>query len=334
MQNPYVSIVIPCLDEEANVAGLLEALDDAVRALRAAQRPAEVIAVDDGSRDATWRRLCEARAARPWLHLVRLARNYGQSAAMAAGIDAARGEVIVPMDADLQNDPRDIPALVARLEDGYDVVSGWRRERQDNRFTRTVPSRAANWLIGRVGGVRLHDYGCTLKAYRREFVRTGALCGDMHRLIPLYARHDGARITEQVVRHHPRRAGHSKYGLGRIGRVPLDLLTARLLTAYATRPLHLFGRFALPALVLGVALLAIGCGSAIAGATSLPWLACGAVACIIGAQLIATGLVAELQVRGNLASGAQQPYRVAERVDGVAVPIMRPLEDARERPAA
>ncbi len=226
---PQISIVIPCFNEEETVARLVAALDDAVRKLEAAGRPTEVIVVDDGSSDDTFPRLRAAAATRAWLRLVRFRRNFGQTAAMAAGFDRARGPYVVPMDADLQNDPEDIPLLLARLEEGYDIVSGWRKNRQDKALTRRLPSTIANWLIGRVTGVRLHDYGCTLKAYRREVLAPVRLYGEMHRFIPVYAKWSGARITEQVVRHHARKEGKSKYGLARTLKVLLDLMTVKFL---------------------------------------------------------------------------------------------------------
>ena len=172
---------------------------------------------------------------------MRFRRNFGQTAAMAAGFDRARGAYLVPMDADLQNDPDDIPMLLARLEEGFDIVSGWRKNRQDKALTRRLPSKIANWLIGRVSGVRLHDYGCTLKAYRREVLEPVRLYGEMHRFIPVYAKWSGARITEQVVRHHARKEGKSKYGLARTLKVLLDLTTVKFLGDYSTKPLYLFG---------------------------------------------------------------------------------------------
>src|SRR4029079_14682980 len=205
-----VSIVIPCYNEEATVARLCAALGGAVAKLQAGGRSSEVLIIDDGSSDDTFPRLKAAAASRPWMRLVRFRRNFGQTAAMAAGFDLARGDVVVPMDADLQNDPDDIPLLLSRLEEGYDIVSGWRKNRQDKALSRKLPSKIANSLIGRVTGVRLHDYGCTLKAYRREVLEPVRLYGEMHRFIPVYAKWSGARITEQVVRHHARKEGKSK----------------------------------------------------------------------------------------------------------------------------
>ncbi|MEO8212025.1 MAG: glycosyltransferase family 2 protein, partial [Myxococcales bacterium] len=211
----HVTIVIPCYNEAETVPRLIAALDAAEVTLRGMGRETEMILVDDGSRDGSFAKLREACVTRPWMRLIRFRRNYGQTAAMAAGFKAARGDVIIPMDADLQNDPADIPKLLQKLDEGFDVVSGWRRDRQDKVATRKLPSWIANWVIGRVSGVRLHDYGCTLKAYKREFLDEVNLYGEMHRFIPIYAKWAGARVTEMVVTHHARREGKSKYGLMR-----------------------------------------------------------------------------------------------------------------------
>src|SRR5262245_40150293 len=212
---PHVSVIIPAYDEEDSVFPLVAALDPVVAGLDASGRPTEVTVVDAGSRDRTFARLSEAAATRPWLRLLRLRRNFGQTAAMAAGFDRARGAVIVPMDADLQNDPADIPRLLDRLDEGYDVVSGWRKDRKDKALMRRLPSQIANWIISRSARVPVHDFGCTLKAYRREVLIPVRLYGEMHRLLLLHAEAMGARITEEVVTHHARRAGKSKYGSGR-----------------------------------------------------------------------------------------------------------------------
>jgi hypothetical protein len=204
---PAISLVIPVFNEEESLAALMKALDAALPGL---PQPAEAVLVDDGSRDRSPALLREAAATRPWLRVVRFRRNFGQTAAIAAGIDHARGPIIVALDADLQNDPADIPRLLARLDEGFDVVSGWRRDRKDKAVTRRLPSMVANWLIGYVTGVRIHDYGCTLKAYRRWVLEPYGLYGEMHRFIPIYASWAGARVTEMEVTHHPRVAGQSQ----------------------------------------------------------------------------------------------------------------------------
>jgi len=326
---PQVSIVIPCYDEEASIARLCAALDALIDKLAAAGRPAEVIVIDDGSQDQTFPRLKQAAAQRPWLRLVRFRRNFGQTAAMAAGFERARGQYIVPMDADLQNDPDDIPVLIARLEEGYDVVSGWRKDRKDKALSRRLPSLVANWIIGRVGGLPLHDYGCTLKAYRREVLEPVRLYGEMHRFIPSYAKWSGARITEQVVRHHPRLEGKSKYGLGRMLKVILDLMTVKFLGDYSTKPLYMFGRWGIVLILWGVL-----CGvvtlvekwvNPMNYAHRNPLLLLAVMLFVVGMQLIGMGLLAELQVRTYHESQHKPVYLVAEELAGGATPAPRSL---------
>jgi len=249
-----------------------------------------------------------------------LRRNYGQTAAMAAGFDRARGAYIVPMDADLQNDPDDIPMLLAKLEEGFDVVSGWRKERKDRALTRRLPSRIANWVIGKVGGLPLHDYGCTLKAYRREFLAPVRLYGEMHRFIPIYAKWAGARVTEVVVRHHARSEGRSKYGLGRTLKVLLDLMTVKFLGDYSTKPLYLFGRWGFLLCFLGVICGAITLVqkflSPMNYAHRNPLLLLAVFLFVIGIQLVGMGLLAELQVRTYHESQSKPTYLVAEELEG------------------
>ena len=314
-----VTIVIPCYEEEATIPRLLPALDEAVKTLEGLGKPTEVIVVDDGSRDQSFARLREGAASRPWLRLVRFRRNYGQTAAMAAGFTLSRGTVVVPMDADLQNDPADIPKLLAKLDEGFDVVSGWRRDRQDKALTRKLPSRIANWLIGKVGGVPLHDYGCTLKAYKKEVLDDVRLYGEMHRFIPIYAKWAGARVTEMVVTHHARKEGKSKYGLGRTLKVVLDLLTVKFLGDYSTKPLYLFGRWGMGMCFLGI----------VAGVITLvqkfmnpenyahrnPMLLLAVFLFFVGVQLVGMGLLAELQVRTYHESQAKPIYLIAEEVN-------------------
>jgi glycosyltransferase involved in cell wall biosynthesis len=309
---PDVSVVVPVHDEEDNVGPLCDALKNALDALG---RTYEVIVVDDGSRDETYPRLAQLAAGADWLKLVRLRRNYGQTAAMAAGFDHARGAVIVPMDGDLQNDPTDIGRLLEKIDEGYDVVSGWRRERKDG-FVRRLPSLVANWLIGRVTGVRLHDYGCTLKAYRADIVRETRLYGEMHRFLPALAYQAGARITEIPVEHHPRASGRSKYGLGRTFKVLLDLLTVKFLSVWSTKPSYLFGGS-------GVVLCFAGTGFVVWTAYQRlfndvyvyrqPSLIVGVFLFTIGLNLILMGLLAELIVRTYHESQSKPVYLVRER---------------------
>ncbi len=257
-RSPTLSIVVPLYNERENVDPLHAEIASAMSAFDGAEGSWEVIYVDDGSTDGTYERLLASQTSQPdHVSVVRLRRNFGQTAALAAGFDQARGAVIVTMDGDLQNDPADIPRLLEELNRGHDVVSGWRRIRRDPLFTRRLPSRAGNWLISAVTGVALHDYGCTLKAYRREVLDEMTLYGEMHRFLPAQAHWVGARIGELPVGHRPRTRGKSKYGLWRVYRVLLDLMTVRFLGAHGTKPLHAFGALGCIFGVLGVATMGI-----------------------------------------------------------------------------
>ncbi|MEX2612082.1 MAG: glycosyltransferase family 2 protein [Gaiellaceae bacterium] len=309
---PELSVVIPVHDEEENVEPLYVALRSSLEELG---RTYEIVVVDDGSRDETYARLTHLAAGDPHLKLVKLRRNYGQTAAMAAGFDHARGEVIVPMDGDLQNDPADIARLLEKIDEGYDVVSGWRSDRQDG-FVRRVPSRIANWLIGRVTGVRLHDYGCTLKAYRAEIVHETRLYGEMHRFLPALAHEAGARITEIPVRHHPRVSGRSSYGLSRTFKVLLDLLTVKFLSVWATKPSYVFGGSGAILCVLGTAFVTWTAYEKIFNGVYVyrqPSLIVGVFLFTIGINLVLLGLLAELIVRTHHDSQSKPVYLVRER---------------------
>jgi len=313
---PEISVVIPLYNEGGNVEPLLEELFPALRALG---RTFEVVCVDDGSRDGTFAALARATEREPALRVLRFRRNFGQTAAMSAGIEAARGQVIVPMDGDLQNDPADIGRLLAELARGHDVVSGWRKHRQDKELGRKLPSRIANRLISAVSGVRLHDYGCSLKAYRREVLDGVRLYGEMHRFIPIYASWQGARVTELVVNHRPRHAGSSKYGLGRTFKVVLDLLVVKFLASFITRPIYVFGGVALASLACGVLAFLAALGYKLAGAkdfveTPLPLLAVAFV--LVGVVCLLMGLLAELVIRTYYESQGKRPYLVAEELGG------------------
>lgn len=305
-----LSVVIPLFNEEDNVAPLCQAL---LGALNAQPRSFEIILVNDGSRDGTEQRLADAAASDARIRVVNFRSNKGQTAAMMAGIDYAAGAVIVPMDGDLQNDPRDIVRLLEKLDEGYDVVSGWRRDRQDNFMIRTLPSKIANTVISRVSGVPLHDYGCSLKAYRREVLQGFRLYGEMHRFIPIYAAAQGALVTELPVTHHARQFGQSKYGLNRTIKVLLDLLVVKFLTKYRTRPIYLFGQ-------AGVGLLAF---SFLVGLwalylkffegvsfiqTPLPLLT--SLCFISGLMCLLMGLLAELIMRVYYESQSKTDYRI------------------------
>jgi len=306
----YVSVLIPVFNEVDNVGPLWEGLRPALEGLG---RPFEVIFINDGSRDGTEVRLARLAEADPRVRVINFKRNVGQTAAMMAGIDHARGEVIVPMDGDLQNDPGDIGPLVSRLEEGYDVVSGWRRDRQDGFVHRTLPSRIANRLISAISGVHLNDYGCTIKAYRREVLQGFRLYGEMHRFVPIYARWQGGRLTEMPVRHHPRRFGRSKYGLERIFKVLLDLVVVKFLTQYETKPIYIFG-------LVGLFFMALAGGSGAYALylklvhdiafiqTPLPLLV--TLGFITGVMCILMGLLAELLVRIYFESQGKSHYTI------------------------
>ncbi len=311
---PTVSIVIPVFNEEENVPPLAEEIR---RALDPWGIAYEVVAVDDGSTDGTWARLESVRAQDPRWVLVGLRRNFGQTAAMSAGFDYARGEVIVTLDGDLQNDPADIPRLL-ELAKAHDVVSGWRKSRQDPFLSRRLPSMLANWLISKVTGVRLHDYGCTLKAYRRDVVEHLHLYGDMHRFIPAIASWMGISLAEVETRHRPRRFGRSKYGITRTTRVILDLITVKFLLSFATKPIQVFGLLGACAAAVGLAIsgylsiLKLAFGAQIGGR---PLLFLAILLILVGVQLIVMGLLAELLVRVYHES-QRKPIYMVKRVLG------------------
>jgi glycosyltransferase involved in cell wall biosynthesis len=249
MNSPDISIVVPVFNEAENIKPLYDAVE---KAMSEAGYAWEIVFVDDGSTDGTSSALEELHSK---IRSIRFRRNFGQTAAMTAGFDHARGEIIVAMDGDLQNDPADIPMLVGKLEEGYDIVCGWRKDRKDKLISRRIPSVVANWLIGRVTGVHIHDNGCSLKAYRASTIKNVVLYGEMHRFVPAMATLTGARIAEIVVSHHPRRFGKSKYGIGRVWRVALDLVTIKMLSGFFSRPGVWFGLLSIPCLVLGFATL-------------------------------------------------------------------------------
>lgn len=306
-----LSIVVPVYNEEENLRLLYRAIVEALMSLSVAW---EVVFVDDGSKDASAQVLAELAWEDPeHVRVVELRRNFGQTAAIAAGIDHAQGDVIVLMDADLQNDPADIPMMLEKIHEGYDVVSGWRVHRQDAFFTRTLPSRIANGLISWVTGVHLHDYGCTLKAYRREVLTGFRLYGEMHRFIPVYAHGVGAKIIEVPVRHHPRRFGKAKYGLERTLKVILDLFTVKFLNSYANKPIYLFGGTG--AVLIGLSILVLlylfvrrvffGIG-----VLTSPFFQMATMIGILGFQSILMGLIAELLVRTYHESQGKPTYTV------------------------
>jgi len=310
-----LSLVIPVFNEADNLPELMEA----IRAALAGISDWEVIFVDDGSQDdslATLKQLAEKNPA--LVRVVSFRRNFGQTAAIAAGLDFASGETIVMLDADLQNDPQDIPRLLEKLDEGYDLVSGYRKDRKDTFVTRTIPSHAANWLISQVTGVHLHDYGCTLKAYRREVVQNFRLYGEMHRFIPVYAHAGGARITEIEVKHHPRRHGKTSYGLERTLKVLLDLLTVKFLLSYSAKPLYLFGGAGLSLMLVSALVLLYLLIRRIFFFVSVlasPLFQMSAMFFILGFQSILMGLIAELLVRTYHESQNKPTYTIRERIN-------------------
>lgn len=316
---PDLSVVVPLYNEEGSLPHLIEQV---LAALRPLPLRFELVLVDDGSRDGTPALLRDFTTRVPELVAVLLRRNYGQTAAMAAGFDASRGAVIVTLDGDLQNDPADIPLLLQRLEEGnLDLVSGWRHQRQDAALSRLLPSLLANRLIGRVTGVKLHDYGCSLKAYRRELVSDMNLYGELHRFLPALAFIEGARIGEVQVNHHPRRFGQSKYGIDRTFRVLMDLLTVWFMKRFLTRPMHGFGFVGLVCLGLGfltgIWLVAqkVLLGSDIG---NRPLLLLAVLAILSGVQLFCFGLLGELQMRTYHESQGRPIYRVRATLRGAA----------------
>jgi glycosyltransferase involved in cell wall biosynthesis len=294
-----VSVVIPIYNEEENLPDLVARVGEA---LARSGRGFELICVDDGSRDDSAAILQELAQSRHWLRPLYLIRNYGQSAALQAGFDAARGEVIVTLDGDLQNDPDDIPVLLQLLDErpDIDMISGWRKERQDRTLSRRIPSMLANRVISRVTGVRLHDYGCALKLYRAQVIRDLKLYGELHRFIPALAAEVGARIVEVPVKHHPRTRGKSKYGIDRTVRVVLDLLWIKFMMRFLHRPMHAFGGVGIGLLAVGFVILAwltfdkLALGHDIGGR---PLLMLGVLLALIGVQLLATGVLGELLTR-------------------------------------
>ena len=319
---PRLSIVVPVYNEEESLANLHR---DLIAALETLAEPFEILYVDDGSRDASFALLSEFAQTDERVKAIRFRRNFGQTAAMTAGMDASRGEIIIPMDADGQNDPRDIARLVERMDEGFDVVSGWRKKRQDH-IWRKIPSQIANGLISRVTGVRLHDYGCSLKAYRAAILKDVTLYGEMHRFIPAYAAMAGGRVTEVAVDHHPRLHGQSKYGFGRIQKVALDLLVARFLGKFGQKPIYFFGGGALRAWALGILLWIIAFAQKLSPTindllggppvsrhiNSNPLFYIGILLFVAGLQLLMMGLLAEMNMRIYYEGGDKSTYIVAE----------------------
>jgi dolichol-phosphate mannosyltransferase len=307
-----VSIVIPVFNEEESLRPLYEKLKSLEGFIW------EAILVNDGSRDKSGQILKELAAQDERIRVINFVKNYGQTPAMSAGFSEARYPVVVPMDADLQNDPSDIPQLLAKMDEGYDVVSGWRKNRQDKSLSRVLPSRIANRLISSITGVHLHDYGCTLKAYKLKIIQEMKLYGEMHRFIPAYAAWHGARVTEIVVKHHPRQFGQAKYGIGRTFKVVLDLLVVKFLMSYSTKPMHFFG-FAgfwslLAAFIFGVWAVYLKLADLRTfSATPLPLMT--AIFFVIGIQFILMGLLAEMLMRNYYENGGRKIYRIKNKIN-------------------
>ena len=311
-----ISVVVPVLNEEESIPNLHQRLTEA---LEHTGRSYEIIVIDDGSTDRSFEILKTLQAGDEHLRVVRFRRNYGQTAAFAAGFDRAKGDVVITIDADLQNDPADIPALLAKLDEGYDVVSGWRANRQDRFLDRRLPSKVANGLIGWATGVHIHDYGCSLKAYRREVLADVQLYGELHRFLPALAHAAGGRVTEIPVSHHPRRFGKSKYGLSRTLKVMLDILVVRFLMSYSTRPIHIFGLLGLLSFLIGAVLLgylAVVRLVLLQPIAERPLLLAAILLTMLGVQLVTTGLLAELTSRTYYESQGKSIYTVREELGG------------------
>ncbi len=304
--SPGLSVVLPVYNEAESVRPLYRKIRAACEALG---EPYEVVFVDDGSQDGTFAALEDLHRRDAEVSVVRFRKNYGQTAAMAAGFRAARGRVVVSMDGDLQNDPADIPRLLEKLDEGFDVVCGWRKDRQDTLLSRRVPSVIANWLIGRITGVPVHDSGCSLKAYRSQVIKRVALYAELHRFIPAMATLAGARVTEIPVRHHARRFGQSKYGIGRAWRVFLDLFLVTMLTGFAARPARWFGIFSLLAFGVGTACLA---ALLVPGTSGIVQPALALLFFALAGHLLAMGVMGEMV----LETGSFRPKPVLANLSG------------------
>jgi glycosyltransferase involved in cell wall biosynthesis len=319
--NPELSLFLPVLDEEENLRPMHAKIQSALDALG---KTAEVIYVDDGSTDKSLSILKEIAGSDDRVRVISLRRNYGQTAAMSAGIDAAKGDILIPMDADLQNDPADISRLLDKLDEGYDVVSGWRKNRQDKLISRKIPSQIANRIISWIGGVPLHDYGCSLKAYRRDVIQDVKLYGEMHRFIPIYASWAGARVAEIPVDHHARTMGKSKYGISRTIKVVFDLMTIKFMASYGTKPIYVFGTFGMFAFFASILAGLYAVFMKLANVIGLPRFhadfvetplpVLSIVMFAISIQFFLMGLLAELLVRTYHESQNKSIYAVREKV--------------------
>ncbi len=310
-----VSIVLPIYNEEKNIPILYKEITDTCRK---SGYEYEIIAVNDSSTDLSPKVLSDIAHKDPRLKVISFKFNVGQTAAMSAGIHYATGDIIIPMDSDLQNDPRDIPRFIDKIHEGYDVVSGWRKDRKDFTFSRKIPSKIANVLIGYITGVKIHDYGCSMKAYRRELIQDIKLYGEMHRFIPAYARWQGGRVAEIVTNHRPRIHGKTNYGISRTFKVLLDLVVVKFLSRYLNKPIHFFGGVGFVSLAIGV----------VAGISSIflkifhaksfvstPLPVFSALFIIVGVQLMAMGIIAEMLMRIYYESQNATPYKIRETIN-------------------
>jgi len=312
-----LSVVVPLFNEEESIESMLDELFGVLDGLDISS---EVICIDDGSTDETFELLRRAGEQRARLVVLRLAKNYGQTAAMSAGFHAAQGEVVVTLDGDMQNDPADIPRLLEVFHSGYDVVSGWRKDRKDGFLMRTLPSRTANWLISRVTGVHLHDYGCTLKAYRLSLLQRFELYGQLHRFIPALGAWAGGRVVEVEVNHRARRRGTSKYGIGRTVTVLLDLVTVKFLMSYGSHPIRVFGMAGMVSWLLAAGSLAALVYMKVAldppvDMTGNPLLYLAMLGVLVGVQFLLMGVLAEMLMRTYHEAQGKRPYVVAERLN-------------------
>ncbi len=308
--NPKISIVIPVKDEEANLPILYEKIADVCKH---DLQNSEIIFVNDGSSDNTQSVVEELRLKDNRIKIAQLRRNFGQTAATSAGFDIARGEIIITMDADLQNDPADIPRLYNKLNEGYDIVSGWRKDRKDKFITRRLPSIAANKIISKLTGVHLHDYGCTLKAYRKEALDGIHLYGDMHRFIPIFPTTQGFKVTEIEVTHHPRRFGNSKYGISRILKVLIDIITVQFFVKFITKPMRLFGTFGIFFIGSGIAISIYMAFLKLFRGISIgdrPLLLLGILLIIAGIQIVSLGILGEVISRIYFESQNKKTYSI------------------------